>query len=163
MDLNFMKAIDISYGGNVIILVGPPGAGKTAMAEKIIHDYDNFVIVSPDTIRTSYHTNSFNQVNNSLVFAKVNELLVSYLNKGYNVIYDATNCRTSYRYQIINTVSPHAYKLFCLVSGCSMSDCLRRNAERDIPVPEEVVERMYLNLRKHPPTLFEGYDMVIRF
>lgn len=163
MDLSFIELLDIEHGGNIILLAGPPGAGKTTIANDIVNKFDNFVIVSPDKIREEITGDSASQAQNDAVFARVYSMLVSYLDAGYNVIYDATNCRSTYRYKIIDVVDEHAYKIICIMSTTPISECLRRNKERGRVVPEDVIEKMYFTLRKHPPVIFEGYDMIIKF
>ena len=163
MDFSFIDTLDLEHGGNLIMLVGPPCAGKTTIAEEICDKYDNFVIVSPDQVRKEVNGDSTIQANNDIVFGRVYGQLTAYLEDGKNVVYDATNCRAVYRYKIVDVCSPYAYKIVCLMGTTSLSECIKRNEERDRAVPEDVIERMYLTFRKHPPVIFEGYDMIVRF
>ena len=163
MDFGFINMLDLIHGGNLIIMVGPPGAGKSTIAEQICNDFDNFVIVSPDKIREEITGDMSDQSQNDIVFSKVYGQLIDYLEKGYNVIYDATNCRSTYRRKIIDVCKNYTYKIICLMSITPISDCIRRNDIRNRNVPEDVIERMYFNLRKHPPVIFEGYDLIARF
>lgn len=163
MDLNFINTLDLKHGGNLIIMVGPPGAGKTTIAEEIVDKFDNFVIVSPDKIREEVTGDMSNQSQNEVVFGRVYGQLSAYLEDGRNVVYDATNCRSTYRYKIIDTCKDYACNIICLMSTTPISECIRRNNERNRVVPEDVIEKMYFNLRKHPPIIFEGYDLIARF
>ena len=164
MNINdYVTPRDVVQGGVFIIMVGPPGCGKSTIAEKIVNTYSNFVIVSPDDIRKELLGNERVQKHNDEVFAVVYKRLSTYLNEGRNVIYDATNCRTTYRLKILDFCRPIAKKVICLVSTVPMSECLRRNKTREYNVPESVIERMYINLTRHSPTVFEGYDVIIRF
>lgn len=161
--LDVIDALDIEHGGNLIIMVGPPGAGKTTIAEQICDSYDNFVIVSPDKVREELTGDASNQTQNERVFSRVYNQLTSYLEHGKNVVYDATNCRSHHRYKIISVCENYAYRIICVMSTTPISDCIARNNERNKPVPEDVIEKMYFNLRKHPPIIFEGFDMIVRF
>lgn len=163
MDLGFLNTWDLEHGGNLIIMVGPPGAGKTTIAKEIADTFGNFVIVSPDKIREEITGDMNNQSQNEVVFGRVYGQLTAYLEDGYNVIYDATNCRSTYRYKIIDVCKAYAYKIVCLMSTTPIAECIRRNDERNRVVPEDVIEKMYFNLRKHPPIIFEGYDLIARF
>lgn len=163
MDLSFLKILDLEHGGNLIIMVGPPGAGKTTIAEEIVDKFDNFVIVSPDRIREEITGDMNNQSQNEVVFSRVYGQLSAYLEDGRNVVYDATNCRSAYRYKIIDACKTSAYKIICLVSTTPIAKCIKRNDERNRIIPEDVIEKMYFNLKKHPPIIFEGYDLIARF
>ena len=163
MDLSIMNGIDLNDGGIFVIMVGPPGSGKTTIATKLESDY-GFVRICPDDIREEITGNASNQDRNEEVFAKVYSRLSEYLNQGFNVVYDATNCRTAYRFKILNVVQGLTDKIICMVSTTSIGDCLERNKNRyERNVPEDVIERMYFTLKKHPPTIFEGYDVIVGF
>ena len=43
----------------------------------------------------------------------------------------------------------------------SLRDCLNRNAARDEGVPEKVIVQMYNQLRKNPPSISEGFDILL--
>ena len=163
MDLSFINTLDLEHGGNLIIMVGPPGSGKTTTAEEIVDTFDNFVIISPDKIREEVTGDMNNQSQNEVVFGRVYGQLSAYLEDGRNVVYDATNCRSAYRYKIVDVCKAYANKIICLISTTPIAECIRRNNEHNRIVPEDVIEKMYFNLRKHPPIIFEGYDLIARF
>ena len=162
-DLSFLKTFDTEHGGILIIMCGCPGSGKSTIAEEIAKRFDNFMIVSPDDIRKEITGNMSSQAQNDIVFARVYGQLQSYLDQGYNVIYDATNCRSQYRYKIIDVVKDSVYKIIGMVSTTPIVDCLKRNSLREDSVPDNIIEKMYFTLRNHPPTIFEGFDMIVRF
>lgn len=153
----------VQNGGTLVILVGPPGSGKSFFAEEIVKNVDNYIIVSPDKIREELFGDASDQSHNNELFSKVYDDIVSYLSQGYNVVYDATNCRTLYRTKVVDACKDYTYRILCLVASTTLNDCFKRNESRDRYVPEQVIERMYFTLRKHPPTTFEGYDIIATF
>ena len=80
-------------GGIFIMLVGPPGAGKTSYAKWLKKKYMNFEIISPDEIRKEMTGDECDQTNNTAVFDKVYSRICTYLAECYNVIYATSNCR----------------------------------------------------------------------
>lgn len=163
MDLSFLKDDYSDNGGILVMLIGPPGSGKSTLADKIVESINNYIIVSPDKIREELLGDPSIQTHNTEVFNKVYSDIVKYLEEGYNVIYDATNCRSIYRKKVIDACKAYTYKIIALVSSTTLSECFRQNESKNRYVPEEVIERMYFTLRKHPPTIFEGFDLIAKF
>lgn len=163
MDFAYLNDGYSANGGTLIMLAGPPGSGKTTVAHKIVDTLDNYVIVSPDDIREDMFGSGYNQTQNDSVFNKVYSDLIKNLDAGYNVVYDATNCRSNYRTKIIDICRDHTYRMICLISSKSLSQCVKQNESRNNSVPEVMVESMYFTLRKHPPTIFEGFDLIGKF
>ena len=162
MNLGLYKQ-EIFDGGILVMLVGPPGAGKSTIAENIKNEYMNFEIVCPDKVRKEVTGDANDQSRNVEVFGKVYNKLIELLADGSNVIYDATNCRSTYRHKILDVCKDSFKKVICIVVTTPIGDCLERNRTRyEKTVPEDVIENMYFTLKKHPPTIFEGYDAIFK-
>lgn len=147
----------------LVIMCGPPGSGKTTLAKRIADTRPNYYIISPDDIREELTGDPNDQSKNIEVFDKVYNRIGLYLDQGCNVIYDATNCRSNYRTRILDACANCSNKIIALVSTVPIYKCIQQNENRERHVPEDIIEKMYFTLRKHPPTLFEGFDILIRF
>ena len=164
--IDILTKEDVEYGSNLIMLVGPPGCGKSTYAKKFIEqEKENgteWIIISPDAIRKEITGDESDQTQNNRVFYQVYSDLSEYLNRGFNIIYDATNCRSIHRHKILDVVKDYANKIICITFTTSMSTCIKNNQNRSRVVPEDVIERMYLNLKNHPPTIIEGYYAILK-
>ena len=145
-----------------IILIGPPGSGKSTFAEQLLDIYpEKLVLISPDAIRKELNTeHGHKEVE---VFRLVYDRLQSYLDEGKSVVYDATNCNKKHRVKIVNVASRHATNVIGLISRTDFLSCISYNDARDRPVPTDVITQMYLNLRNNPPSMGEGYDILAYF
>jgi len=146
-------------GSNLVVMVGPPGSGKSAIADKLVSEY-GFAKVSPNDIRTEKFGDPYSQSDNETVFNIAYSRIGHYLDNGWNVVYDATNCRPAYRYRIMDYVGDQTTNKICLCATTGVLDCII-NAQKVIP--GEKVAAMHQTLRKHPPSVFEGFDIVLRF
>ncbi len=161
--VSMLSQDDMHTGSNIIMLIGPPGSGKSTFTKDfLLHWTDEWILISPDLIRKELTDDESDQSRNTEVFAIVYKRLEEALKAGKNVIYDATNCRNVYRFKILNSAKPFANKIIGVVISTPISECIARNHARDRHVPDDVVERMYFTLKKHPPTLNEGYDILIK-
>lgn len=160
-ELIFLSKDEIREGGILIVMVGPPGSGKTTLAREITQTYNNFAILSPTDIRLEMTGNASDRTMNKEVFIKLFSRANLYLSQGYNVIYDATNCRISHRRRIISATSENCKKRVCILFNVSLSECMKNNDAYDNPIPEKSIENMYITLRQHQPTITEGFDIIV--
>lgn len=163
MDLNFTDQ-ELFEGGIFIMLAGPPGSGKTQFARNIKRDYMNFKIVCPDDIRKELFGNEYDNTDSKMVYEKVYELTDLYLADHCNIVYDANNCRTSYRHEMIDFIKSKnsIEKLICVVFTTSLSKCLSCNNSRSekLRIPDSIIKNMWFSFKKHSPTILEGYDAI---
>lgn len=125
----------------LILLIGPPGAGKTTYAEKYISEHSNTVHLSSDKIRKELWGDEATQGDNSEVFYRMQTRAVDGLNFGYDVIYDATNMTRKDRAGIISAC-PKFARIEAHVIWASIETCIERDAARKRTVGKEVIDRM---------------------
>ena len=75
----------------VRILIGIPASGKSTFAKNFASFHKGYKIVSTDDIRWKLFGNPSIQGNPKMIFAIAYKDIMSYLDKGSNVIFDATN------------------------------------------------------------------------
>ena len=125
----------------LILLIGPPGAGKTTYAEKYISKHNNTVLLSSDKIRKELWGDESTQGDNNDVFYKMQTRAVDGLNFGYDVIYDATNMTRKDRAGIISAC-PKFARIEAHIIWAPIETCIERDATRERTVGKEVIDRM---------------------
>lgn len=125
----------------LIILVGPPGAGKTTYAHKYIEEHPGTTHLSSDAIRKELHGDESIQDNPGEIFAIMQNRAIAGLDFGYDVIYDATNMTRKDRAGIIG-VCPKFAKIECHIVWAPIETCIERDAARKRTVGKEVIDRM---------------------
>ena len=125
----------------LIILVGPPGTGKTTYAMKYIEEHPGTVHLSSDGIRKELHGDESIQDNPSEVFAIMQKRAIAGLDFGYDVIYDATSMTRKDRAGIISAC-PKFAKIECHIIWAPIETCIERDAARERTVGKEVINRM---------------------
>jgi predicted kinase len=125
----------------LILLVGPPGAGKTTYAHKYIEEHPGTVHLSSDAIRKELHGDESIQNNPGEVFAIMQKRAIAGLDFGYDVIYDATSMTRKDRAGII-AACPKFIKIECHIIWAPIETCIERDAARERTVGKEVIDRM---------------------
>ena len=141
----------------LILLVGPPGVGKTTYAEKYISKHSNTVHLSSDKIRKELWGDEATQGDNNEVFYRMQIRAVDGLNFGYDVIYDATNMTRKDRARII-TACPKFARIETHIIWAPIEACIERDAARKRTVGKEVIDRMLK--RFQAPYYDEGIDEI---
>lgn len=141
----------------LIILVGPPGAGKTTYARKYIEEHPGTVHLSSDSIRKELHGDETIQDNPGLVFDIMQKRAVAGLDFGYDVIYDSTAMTRKDRAGII-AACPKFVKIECHVVWAPIETCIERDATRKRTVGKEVIDRMLK--RFQAPFFDEGLNEI---
>lgn len=127
----------------ILILTGPPAAGKTSYAREFIKGKTDWVIVNRDSLREGrgdYWIPSQEDYISDLEEFSVK----SAINRGYNVIIDATNLNPKTREKwtrlAAETKSLIEYKEFYI----PFKEALERDKNRERSVGEKVLKNFYL-------------------
>lgn len=141
----------------LILLVGPPGCGKTSYAHEYIESHPGTVHLASDKIRAELWGNETIQDNPNEVFSLMQNRAVAALNFGSDVIYDATNMTRKDRAGIISAC-PKFVKIEAHVVWAPIEACIERDASRKRTVGKEVIDRMLK--RFQAPYYDEGIDEI---
>lgn len=158
--LNYICSSDLLI---TIIMIGPPGSGKSTLADKIVEQHSDFVKINPDKIRKELTGDLLNQKSNSAVFDIAHSRFKEQLDSGCSTIFDATNYYYRHRHEILNIARDSGAFVIGLTYTGPISKCLEYNKQRNLGVPEHVIERMFFNLRQRQPVLSDGYDILMGF
>ena len=134
------------------MMVGVPGSGKTTYAYRI----PNAKVLSSDDIRKELGVDGGDKQAHGRVFAILHERVKEALQNGKDVVYDATNITSFRRKTFLKEINDLAGKKVCIYLAPSLAQAIRQNADRDEPVPEQVVRDMDMKLEA--PTFSEGWD-----
>ena len=87
--------------GNLFVLIGLPGSGKTTFANAMMESGKNIVYLSSDELRKEYIKDKDNHV---VIFNEMHRRTLENLNAGNDVIYDSTNLEIKFRKNLFDKV-----------------------------------------------------------
>lgn len=143
------------------MLIGLPGSGKSHYANEYIKTHSGTIVISSDDIRQELWGDANDQQNPSQVFDEMFIRTVAAMKRGMNVIYDATNLVAKTRKTTLTRLRQtldHDFIAVADVIVCSLSECKRRQGDRDRKVPDEVIDRMVRQFQT--PWYNEGWDTI---
>lgn len=141
---------------NFYMMVGLPGSGKTTFAHNIEKEA---VVISSDIIRKELWGSEEKQGDNKIVFEELEKRVMENLAADKSVVYDATNIKAKKRKDFLYRLRkiPNVNTV-CMLMSVPYEQCLERNNERGRVVPEEVIEKMYMNFEV--PQIREGWNQI---
>lgn len=148
--------------GDLYIMVGIPGSGKSSYVKQKCNNDDNSLRVSRDEIRYNILKE------NDAYFSKEKEVFNQFiqeinrlLHMGFTVYADATHINEVSRAKVINNIDDRVIgSLNAIYMNTPYSICKIRNEKRygREKVPEKVIDQMFKKLTK--PTKQEGFDNI---
>ena len=150
----------------VYMTVGAPGSGKSTWWE---HSTKNgffpdgkAIRINMDAIRKDLCGNEEDQSKNHIVAKIADQNLKSALaHKIPIIIWDNTSARPRYRKSVVKEARKADYEVVVVWFDLPIETILERNSKRARVVPEDVVRRIYNDIKKNPPTMDEGFDNII--
>lgn len=144
-----------------MVFVGPSGSGKSTYAEQL--KKIGYAHVSSDYMRALLYGDESIQTNPAKVFKFCRELTAFYLNRGINVIFDATNLTRRDRIKLLEDIKEllsgeYEVEYNCNVFTTSIETCIARQDMRSRKVSKEVIEKQFNKYEK--PTIDEGWDSI---
>ena len=142
---------------SLILLVGPPGVGKTTYAKQYISEYSTAIHLSSDFIRKELYGDETTQGDPHEVFSLMQSRAVEALNNGNSVVYDATNMTRKDRAGII-AACPKFVNIEAHIIWAPIETCIKRDAARERTVGKAVIDKMLK--RFQAPYYDEGIDKI---
>ncbi|NJM70762.1 MAG: AAA family ATPase [Scytonema sp. RU_4_4] len=147
----------------LIMLIGLPGSGKSTLAKQLLAECSWGELVSTDAIRGQLFGNEALQGPWLLIWREIQRQFQQAVTAGSTTtIYDATNAQRRHRRELIAIARELG---FTHMTGVWVKTpvwlCLARNKKRERKVSEDVIFRMYRQLRDTSPSLEEGFDNLI--
>lgn len=147
----------------LITMVGVPGSGKSTAAN-YLSKHLGFECIKIGEVRKELRdTMSLDEpFEDRKVFDDGYKRLKTALETRGLAIYDSTNSHPKWRRKT-NIITNYYYDIsICIYMDTGIMDCLTRNSKSESPVATNIIERMYSNLCRYPPSMDEGYDIIFR-
>ncbi len=150
--------------GNLYLMCGCPGAGKSTFLKNKVKKDENLVIVSRDKIRFSIVKP------NEEYFSHEDEVLKEFwkqintaLAENKDVLVDQTSLTPKSRKYLLDHVTGYTYANIIWINE-DLKTCLERNEKRKGTrsyVPRGTIRRMYFQFVE--PSLSEGFDYIFYY
>jgi len=142
----------------LIVMIGISGSGKSTVADKIAKE-NNAIVYSADKIREELYSSADVLGDGRVVFGILSGRIKKSLSNGENVIIDNTNVTSSARKSLLkldNVDNRIAY-----VIDCSVEQAMNNQKNRTRKVPQEVIEKQFVQFNKDKSKIVDEFDDVI--
>ena len=142
----------------MIILVGLPGSGKSTYARSIMDPEGHLQYCSSDKVREELYGDENIQGDPNRVFRVLHNKVKNLLDRGYDVIYDATNVTRKNRHSIIQEVKKYCDEIEAHIIWAPVGQCISRDRDRKRSVGEDVIRKFLY--RWQSPFYDEGFTKI---
>lgn len=128
----------------LIFLKGLPGSGKTTWAlQKIKTSEGHVKRVNKDDLREMIDGGKWSKKNEQMVLTTRDNLVISYLDNGYDVIVDDTNLHPKHQARMEEIAQMKGASFQLVNFDTDVEECVKRDAKRTKSVGEKVIRDMY--------------------
>lgn len=127
----------------LMLLVGPPAAGKSTTREQLQKQYPNLKVICMDEKRKELCGNPNDQSKNAQVFGWQEHELREAMKARQNTLIDATNINRRFRKNLWHIAREAGALCSAIYFDISLETLLERNAKREKRVPDDIVKRFY--------------------
>jgi len=141
----------------LIMTVGAPASGKSTYSKKYAID-NNFVYLSTDEARAKFGYGESDQSVSKIAFDYVKKRVMEELEKGNNVLIDATSMYRKARKFFLRDINKNINKI-CFLFEVDREELIKRDSNRPRTVGVGVIDMM---LNKYQPPTLEEYNKIIK-
>ena len=146
--INNYKDVNFTHSNNqeIILMMGYPGSGKTKFTNKYFNNYDNYIVLHGDDIKTE---------------KKMKTNLTKQIENGRSVVIDATNPSIKKRIVFVEIAQKYNIPIRLIHVSTSIELSMERNFKRD--KDKQVPKIAFYTYRKkfEEPNINEGFKEII--
>lgn len=143
-----------NYKCEVTLLSGLPGMGKDHYIQSLKTDIP---VISLDAIRRKHKISPTDKSGNGKVIQMAKEEARTYLRKGQDFVWNATNITKQMRTQVIDLFVSYGAKVMIVYLEKPYTIWRKQNMNREYPLPENVLDKMLDKLEI--PQLVEAHEV----